>query len=95
MVALEFKPIGIMPLSLASAAGLLRPPRGLAAEGPPDTATVRFVQNPVICIAPQYAAEELLRAEGFTDVSYVETTTAGAYRRRSPAVKPIFRWALR
>src|SRR5262249_32294586 len=26
-----------------------------------------------ICIAPQYVAEELLRAEGFTEVQYVET----------------------
>ena len=26
---------------------------------------------PGICIAPQYVAEELLRAEGFTDVRYV------------------------
>ena len=27
--------------------------------------------SPGICIAPQYVAEELLRAEGFTDVRYV------------------------
>jgi NitT/TauT family transport system substrate-binding protein len=27
---------------------------------------------PTICLAPQYAAEELLRAEGFADVRYVE-----------------------
>ena len=52
--------------ALAGAAGLLQ------------TTSVRFVKNPVICIAPQYAAEELLRAEGFTDISYIETTTAGA-----------------
>jgi NitT/TauT family transport system substrate-binding protein len=65
-------------LSLAGAASFVGVPRVRAAEGPPETTSVRFVKNPVICIAPQYAAEELLRAEGFTDVSYVETTTAGA-----------------
>jgi NitT/TauT family transport system substrate-binding protein len=27
---------------------------------------------PSACLAPQYAAEELLRAEGFTDISYVD-----------------------
>ena len=29
--------------------------------------------SPSLCLAPQYAAEELLRAEGFTDVRYVTT----------------------
>ena len=65
-------------LSLAGAAGFVHAPPTLAAEGPPETTSVRFVKNPVICIAPQYAAEELLRAEGFTEIGYVETTTAGA-----------------
>jgi NitT/TauT family transport system substrate-binding protein len=62
----------------AGAVTLLRAHQPQAAEGPPETKSIRFVKNPVICIAPQYAAEELLRAEGFTDISYVETTTAGA-----------------
>jgi NitT/TauT family transport system substrate-binding protein len=41
-----------------------------AAEGPPETMTVRFQGAPggAICVAPQYVAEELLRDEGFTDV---------------------------
>src|SRR5713101_1089977 len=64
-------------LSLAGAAGLARASPILAAEGAPETTSVRFVKNPIICIAPQYVAEELLRAEGFTEISYVETTTAG------------------
>jgi NitT/TauT family transport system substrate-binding protein len=33
--------------------------------------TIRLVKIPSICIAPQYVAEELLHAEGFTDVRYV------------------------
>jgi NitT/TauT family transport system substrate-binding protein len=30
------------------------------------------VRDPGICLAPQYAAEELLRAEGLTDIRYLE-----------------------
>jgi len=68
----------LMALSLASAARFVPARPGLAAEALPETTSVRFVKNPVICIAPQYAAAELLYAEGFTDIGYVETTTAGA-----------------
>jgi NitT/TauT family transport system substrate-binding protein len=60
-------------LSLAGAAGLLRVPRSLAAEGALETTTVRFGKNYSICLAPQFVADELLRAEGFTDIRYVAT----------------------
>jgi NitT/TauT family transport system substrate-binding protein len=59
-------------LSLAGAAGLVRAPRVDAAEGLPETTTVRLARDPGICLAPQYAAEELLRAEGLTDIRYLE-----------------------
>ena len=36
-----------------------------------ETTSVRIASVDGICIAPQYVAEELLRAEGFTDVRYV------------------------
>jgi NitT/TauT family transport system substrate-binding protein len=65
-------------LSLAGAAGLIHVPHSLAAEGVLETTSVRFVKNPAICVAPQYYSQELLRAEGFTEISYVETTTAEA-----------------
>jgi NitT/TauT family transport system substrate-binding protein len=57
---------------VAGAAGLAHGPRALAAEGPLETTVVRLAQTPDICGAPQYVAEPLLRAEGFTDVHYVE-----------------------
>src|SRR5712692_159496 len=63
-------------LAAAAAAGLVRPPRALAAEGPLETTTVRLPKLPGICVSPQYAAEELLHAEGFTDVRYVDTSAA-------------------
>ena len=59
-------------LSLAGAAGLIRVPPALAAEGALETTTVRLSKVPGICIAPQYVADELLRAEGFTEVRYVD-----------------------
>src|SRR5262249_6602453 len=59
-------------LALAGAAGLrgLRPEVAWA-EPPPETTTLRIGWNPGTCLAPMYAAEELLSAEGFRDVRYV------------------------
>jgi NitT/TauT family transport system substrate-binding protein len=58
-------------LSSAGAAGLICGSKSLAQEGPPETTTIRLAKNPSLCVAPQYVAEELLRAEGFADVRYV------------------------
>jgi NitT/TauT family transport system substrate-binding protein len=58
---------------LAGAAGLVGAPTALRAEPPPETTTVRLPRLvPASCEAPEYVAEELLRAEGFTDVRYVD-----------------------
>jgi NitT/TauT family transport system substrate-binding protein len=59
-------------LSLVGTAGLFGAPATLAAEAPSETTSVRFTKIPGTCLAPQYAAEELLRAEGFTDVRYLD-----------------------
>ena len=59
--------------ALAGAAGLLHAPPSWAAEGALETTTVRIAKIGAICLAPQYVSEELLRAEGFTDIRYVET----------------------
>jgi NitT/TauT family transport system substrate-binding protein len=59
--------------SLAATAGVFGARASRADEGLPETTTIRISRSPGICIAPQYMAEELLRAEGFTDVHYVET----------------------
>src|SRR5262249_18718462 len=59
-------------LSAAGAAGLVRAPPWLAAEGALETTTVRIGKVPAICLAPQYVSEELLRADGFADIRYVE-----------------------
>jgi NitT/TauT family transport system substrate-binding protein len=41
------------------------------AEPPPETTRIRLVHARSICRAPQFAAEEFLRAEGFAEVQYV------------------------
>src|SRR5712692_32963 len=46
-------------------------PRSAAGEPPPETTRFRLARIPSICRAPQYMTEELLRSEGFTDVSYI------------------------
>jgi NitT/TauT family transport system substrate-binding protein len=59
-------------LILAGTARLLGlGPNPAAAEPPPETTKIRLVRIPGICIAPQYVAEDLLKAEGFTEVHYV------------------------
>jgi NitT/TauT family transport system substrate-binding protein len=64
-------------LSAVGAAGLVRPPRAFAAEGALETTSVRLPKILGVCVSPQYVAEDLLRAEGFTDVRYVEMEAAG------------------
>jgi NitT/TauT family transport system substrate-binding protein len=58
--------------SLAGVASLVRAPHTLAAADALETTTVRLGKSSAICIAPLYVAKELLRAEGFTDIRYVE-----------------------
>src|SRR6516225_621701 len=55
-----------------AAAAFLRARQSDAAESPLETATVRLLKTPGICLAPQYLSEALLRAEGFTHVEYVD-----------------------
>jgi NitT/TauT family transport system substrate-binding protein len=69
-------------LALAGTAGLV----GLraepaAAEPPPETRRLRVARAPAICVAPMLVAEELLRGEGFVDVSYVEFQGSAAAMR--------------
>ena len=58
-------------VSALGGASLLGSHRAVAAEPAPETRKIRLIDAPVTCLAPQYLAEELLRAEGFTEVEYV------------------------
>jgi hypothetical protein len=66
-------------LSSATAAALIGSAKVGAQEAPPETTTVRLTKIPGICVAPQYVAEELLKAEGFSDVQYVEVEAADVH----------------
>ena len=44
-----------------------------ADEPPPETSRLRLLKTTTMCWAPQFVAEELLKTEGFTDVSYRDT----------------------
>jgi NitT/TauT family transport system substrate-binding protein len=43
----------------------------MADQAPLEATAIRLVKTSGICVAPIYLAEELLRAEGFTDIRYV------------------------
>ena len=63
-------------LSATGAAGVLGVRGAIADEPPPEVTTIRIQREELdnsICLAPEFVAEELLRAEGFTDVRYVVT----------------------
>ncbi|HSA83182.1 MAG TPA: ABC transporter substrate-binding protein [Geminicoccaceae bacterium] len=66
---------------MAAAAGAFGARASLADEAPPEVPTIRISKIPGICVAPQYVVEELLRAEGFADVRYVEAE-AGRHSER-------------
>jgi NitT/TauT family transport system substrate-binding protein len=84
-------------LTLAVTAGLLGPyARRAAAEPPPETPRLRLYKFPGICLAPQYVAEGLLRAEGFTDVQYLAFPEGakGVYDRVSSGAVDLTQWYL-
>ena len=61
-------------MTLAGAVGLVGPrPNWSYADPSPETTRIRLSQIASLCLAPQYAAESLLRTEGFTDVQYIRT----------------------
>lgn len=59
------------------------PATPLPEDAPPETTTIRLAKAPTICVAAQYYAEDLLKAEGFTDVQYL--TPEGSYSNALPS----------
>jgi NitT/TauT family transport system substrate-binding protein len=50
--------------------------RSPVAAEPLETTTVRLMRTWTICHAPQFVAEALLRAEGFTEVRFIDAATS-------------------
>jgi NitT/TauT family transport system substrate-binding protein len=59
-------------IAAAGAAGLHRAKRAEAADGPLETTTVRFLKGALCNYSSFYIAEEMLRAEGFTEIHHVD-----------------------
>jgi NitT/TauT family transport system substrate-binding protein len=57
--------------SLVATSSFFGPRESLAAEGPPETTTIRLKKHMAICFAPLYVLKEFLGVEGFGDVQYV------------------------
>jgi NitT/TauT family transport system substrate-binding protein len=73
----------VASISGASAVSLLGGAPVVADEGPPETTTIRLPYDPNICLAPAYIADDLLRAEGFTEIRHIAvdpSDTAGLAR---------------
>src|SRR6516165_12593203 len=64
-------------LSSATAVGLFGDSKAVAEEAPLETTRIRLYDWTGLCIAPQFVAEELLKAEGFTDVQYLRDEASG------------------
>jgi len=73
MNTMQSRRLFLRTLSFAGAAGMIGAPPADAQEGRLETTSVRVAKIGGICIAPQYVAEDLLRAEGFTDIRFVAT----------------------
>ena len=78
-----------------SGAGLGSGARSLAAEPPPEITTIRLEKAPATCLAPQYVADALLRAEGFTDIRYLTADKEVANVKPSPTTSWIGTWTSR
>src|SRR5262245_46012763 len=62
-------------LSAAGAATALGGQGTLAEEGPLETTTLRLQRGASICLAPGQIGEELRRADGSTEIRYVDVET--------------------
>ena len=63
-------------VACAGGAVILGTRGSLADEGPPETTAIRLARNRAICLAPVHIAEDLLRAEGLTDIRHVPSPPA-------------------
>ncbi len=71
---------GAAGLAGVGAAGFGGAVRSRAAEPPPEVTTIRLSKLlPGLCIAPQYAARDLLKSEGFENIRYIGSTMANQH----------------
>ena len=74
----QFVAAGVAGLGGLAGARFGRLASSFAAEPPPEVTTITIEKAPTTCLSPQYVAEDLLRAEGFTEIRYRVIDTAPA-----------------
>jgi NitT/TauT family transport system substrate-binding protein len=74
---------GVAGAAGAGALGFVPP--HIDAELPPETTSLRISHSPSLCAAPQFVAEDLLRGEGFSSITYVKSADAGPAQWRDLA----------
>ena len=62
--------------STCAASLLLGRATAVVQDGPPETTKIRIAKGPPLCWAPMYVVDTLLRAEGFVEIEYVNTSPA-------------------
>jgi NitT/TauT family transport system substrate-binding protein len=68
--------------SAVGAVGLLGGSPGHSfGEPPPETTSLKIAHFPSICVAPQYIVQDLLKTEGFTEITYVKVPTVAGLPR--------------
>jgi NitT/TauT family transport system substrate-binding protein len=72
MTTMQIRRRFLATVSATGSAGFMPMTRCFAAEGQLETTSVRLTRFGGLCLSPQYVAEDLLRAEGFVDVGYVD-----------------------
>ena len=68
--------LGVSLAGLALLEGCSPQPIAPTAEPQLETTRLKLGQFPSLCWSPTYVAEDLLKAEGFTDVQYTKTTAS-------------------
>src|SRR5262245_32612690 len=76
-------------LSSAAVAGLYAGATPALAEPPPEVTRVRMAVYPKVadCATPFYVADELLRAEGFTEIEFIQPASDAEGLRLLPKGK--------
>src|SRR5688572_19394287 len=67
----------LQAIAAAGIAGFGPAARGAPTEPALETTRIRLTKVPSACLAPQYVAETLLRADGFTHIEYVGGASGG------------------
>jgi NitT/TauT family transport system substrate-binding protein len=77
-------------IAAAGAAGVIRTSRAEAADGPLETTTVRFHKGALCNYSSFYIAEEMLRAEGFTEIQHIDGDGYGLVVRGEVDFSPAY-----